>query len=94
MIVFTTVPRSPLTCNLILALYRARWQIELEFKRDKSLTGLDRLPNFRPDTIESWICAKLLLHQILRKLSSAAPQAAFSPSAIADACIRPMPQAA
>jgi hypothetical protein len=93
-IVFTTVPRSPLRCELILALYRARWQIELEFKRDKSLTGLDRLPNFRPDTIESWICAKLLLHQILRKLCSTAPDGAFPPSAIADACIRPTSQAA
>jgi hypothetical protein len=93
-VVFTTVPRTPLTCDLILALYRARWQVELDFKRSKSITGLDRLPNFRPDTIASWISAKLLLHQILRKLSSAAPDGAFSPSAIADACIRPMPQVA
>jgi hypothetical protein len=93
-VVFTTVPRTSLACDLILVLYRARWQVELDFKRSKSITGLDRLPNFRPDTIESWISAKLLLHQVLRKLSSAGPDGAFPPSAIADVCIRPMPHAA
>jgi hypothetical protein len=69
-VVFTTVPRDKLTSDLILELYRLRWQVELEFKRDKSITGLDRLPNFRPDTIEAWLYAKLLLHQITRKLAA------------------------
>lgn len=90
-VVFVTVPRNLLSCAQVLDLYRARWQIELDFKRDKSITGLDRLPNFRPDTIESWICAKLLLHQILRKLASTSstPSAigAFPPCAVIDACL-------
>jgi len=82
-VVFTTVPSEQLHCTQILELYRLRWQIELDFKRDKSTTGLDRLPNYLPCTIESWIYAKLLLHQILRKLADSG--SAIPPSALADA---------
>jgi len=80
-VLFTTVPRSRLDTRLILELYRLRWQIELSYKRDKSITGLDELPNFRPDTIFSWLQTKVLLHQIARKL--AAPDRAFPPGALA-----------
>jgi hypothetical protein len=69
-VVFTTVPSSRLALEQVLEIYRMRWQIELDFKRDKSITGLDRLPNFLPNTIESWIYAKLLLHQVLRSLAN------------------------
>jgi hypothetical protein len=79
-VVFTTVGSDELSLNQILELYRLRWQIELDFKRDKSTTGLDLLPNFLPETIESWIYAKLLLHQILRKLADS--ESAFPPSAV------------
>ena len=34
------------------------------------IAGLDRLPNRRPDTVYTWICAKLLLVQIARKMAS------------------------
>jgi hypothetical protein len=91
-VVFTTVPRSRLDTHLILQLYGLRWQVELEFKRDKSITGLDRLPNFRPDTIESWIYAKLLLHQIARKLAACVGD--VPPCAIANAAIGSRSQAA
>jgi hypothetical protein len=91
-VVFTTAKKDELTCELILELYRLRWQIELEFKRDKSITGLDRLPNFRPDTIEAWIYAKLLLHQITRKLAASAGD--LPPCAIADATLRTQAKAA
>jgi hypothetical protein len=79
-VVFTTVPRTRLTADLIMELYRLRWQIELHIKRDKSIAGLDRLPNFRNDTIYSWICAKLLLTQIARKLATS--NVAIPPSAV------------
>lgn len=69
-IVFTTVPTKKLTCKQILQLYGLRWQVELQIKRDKSIAGLDRLPNFRPDTIYSWICTKLLLVQLTEKIAS------------------------
>jgi hypothetical protein len=84
-VIFTTIPKGRLGTHQILDLYRLRWQVELEFKRDKSITGLDRLPNFRPDTIESWIYAKLLLHQIARKLAACVGD--VPPCAIADAAL-------
>jgi hypothetical protein len=82
-VVFTTVPDSAMSSETILELYRARWQIELDFKRDKSITGLDRLPNFLPETILTWIHAKLLLQQIVRRLST--PKASIPPCAIEQA---------
>jgi hypothetical protein len=47
-----------------------RWQVELFIKRDKSIGGLDELPNFKPETIYSWICAKTLLLLISRRIIS------------------------
>jgi hypothetical protein len=75
-VLFTNVLHG-LTAAMLLDLYRARWQIELEFKRSKSIRDLDRLPNFLPDTIYSWICAKLLLQTIATKIASSA--VAFPP---------------
>ena len=54
---------------------------QLDFKRDKSTTGLDKLPNRLPSTIETWIYAKLIVNQLLRKLADAG--SAIPPSAIA-----------
>jgi hypothetical protein len=76
-VVFTTVPSSRMTAALVMELYGLRWQIELHIKRDKSIAGLDRLPNFRSDTVYSWICAKMLLTQIARKLAT--PNVAIPP---------------
>lgn len=81
--VFTTVPCERLTLQQVLALYRLRWQVELEIKRDKSIGGLDKLPNFRDDTIATWLYAKLLIQQISRKIVS--PAVAFPPSAVGSA---------
>lgn len=84
-IVFTTAPSERLSTAQVLALYRARWQIELEFKRMKSIGDLDLLPNFRPDTIHAWICANLLLQEIARRIAT--PARAFPPSALRAALV-------
>jgi hypothetical protein len=70
---FTTVPRERLSADMLRRLYRLRWQVELEFKREKSIDGLERLPNFRDDTVTAWILAKLLLAQVGRRLMNQAP---------------------
>lgn len=67
----------------ILWAYRLRWQMELEIRRDKSIGGMDKLPNFRADTIATWLQAKLLIQQIARKIVS--PAVAFPPGAALDA---------
>lgn len=45
----------------ILDLYRLRWQVELLFKRFKSLMGLGALPAKCPKLARAWIFAKLIL---------------------------------
>jgi hypothetical protein len=78
-VVFTTVPKERLSKELVLELYALRWQVELSIKRDKSIADLDCLPNFREDTIRSWILAKMLLTQIARTIST--PLVAIPPCA-------------
>lgn len=51
----------------ILALYRFRWQIELLFKRFKSLLDLGELPAKKAQTAKSWIYAKLILALLAEK---------------------------
>jgi hypothetical protein len=85
LIVFTTAPRERLTTQQVLALYRLRWQMELEIKREKSIGGIDKLPNFRDDTIATWLYAKLLNQQIACKIIG--PTVAFPPSAVSNAAL-------
>jgi hypothetical protein len=84
-VLFTTIPSSRMSAEQVMTLYSLRWQVELRIKRDKSITELDRLPNFRSDTIHAWLCAKLLTQQIALRIST--PKVAFPPSAISCAAI-------
>jgi len=71
-VLFTTASRGAMPARRCLAAYRLRWQVELLFKRCKSLCGFDRLPNYRDDTIHAWLCAKVLLGLIMDRIGSAA----------------------
>jgi hypothetical protein len=87
-VLFTTADARRLSTHMVLELYRLRWQVELRIKRDKSLGQLDRLPNFRKDTIYSWLCAHLLAQQLVSRIASA--QAAIPPRASAYALSPPL----
>jgi hypothetical protein len=67
---FTTAKRERLNAERCLHGYRLRWQIELQFKRWKSLCSFDRLPNQRDDTTLSWLYAKVLLGALLDRMAS------------------------
>jgi hypothetical protein len=69
-ILFTTATRSRLDAERCLQGYRLRWQIELQFKRWKSLCNFDGLPNQRDDTILSWLYGKVLLGALLDRMAS------------------------
>ena len=45
----------------VLEAYRLRWQVELAFKRLKSLLGLDRLPARSAALARSWLLAHLIV---------------------------------
>ncbi|WP_330085122.1 transposase [Methylocystis iwaonis] len=57
----TSLPESAYPPSEILALYRLRWQIELAFKRLKSLLRMDCLPAKTDKGGRSWIYAHLIL---------------------------------
>lgn len=84
-VLVTTTPKARLDADQVLALYRARWQVELDFKRDKSIGQLDTLPSLVPKTIHAWLCAKVLLGLIARRLAS--QKVGVPPSGLADAIL-------
>lgn len=57
--VFTTLPKHMTTSSAVLEIYRERWQIELVFKRLKSLIALGHLPKQDPVGSKAWIHGKL-----------------------------------
>lgn len=57
----TSLPRETWDPDDILELYRQRWQVELAFKRLKSLLDLERLRAFDADLTFAWINAVLLV---------------------------------
>jgi hypothetical protein len=65
-LLLTSLPEEH-TPEAILELYRLRWQIELLFKRFKSLLGLGELPAKEPNLARSWIFAKLILALLAEK---------------------------
>ncbi len=81
-VLFTTVPNERLGANELIELYRLRWQIELNFKREKSIEGLDKLPSHRPEAIHCWICTKLLGIELARRLAE--PAEPFPPGSSAN----------
>ena len=86
-VLVTTVPRATLATHVIIELYRLRWQVELDFKREKSIGELDALPNRKPETIHTWICAKLLGLALARRLAE--PSEPFPPSVVGHYVLRP-----
>jgi hypothetical protein len=57
----TNLTSQELSVDQARSLYSARWQIELFFKRLKSLLDLDELPTRDGPTARPWIWAKLVL---------------------------------
>lgn len=67
-LVFTTVPASRLSTAEVLEWYRTRWQIELAFKRLKTLAQLGALPKHTDESARSWLYGKLLVALLGQKL--------------------------
>jgi IS4 transposase len=61
----------------VLELYRARWQIELAFKRLKSIFRYNEMPARTPQNLRTWFYGKLLLAALCETLVNTGR---FSPS--------------
>lgn len=67
-IVFTTLSGNEFPAVRVLEWYRLRWQIELVFKRLKSLAGTGHLPKYEDASSRAWLYGKLLVALLTHKL--------------------------
>ena len=67
-IVFTTFPAAEFSGSEVLEWYRLRWQVELVFKRFKSLAELGHLPKHDDESAKAWLYGKLLVALLVEKL--------------------------
>jgi hypothetical protein len=78
MMLLTTLPGGQVPPAQVVKLYQARWQVELGFKRMKSLGGLDRLPASDPALARSWLLAQLiaavLTEDLVGRIAGFSPQ--------------------
>jgi hypothetical protein len=58
--VLTTLPEPLASDEVVLELYRIRWQIELFFKRCKGILNFDQLRAFDPGLVRTYCLAKLI----------------------------------
>lgn len=69
MLLLTSLPQDQFDANSVAALYRIRWQIELAFKRLKSLLHIDRLPAKDPALARTWLLAHLIIALLIERKS-------------------------
>jgi hypothetical protein len=68
---FTTVPALRISMTDIFQLYRFRWQIELAFKRLKTLTGFGHLPKHDAASCRAWLYGKLFVGLLAESMALA-----------------------
>jgi hypothetical protein len=68
--VFTTLDRV-FTAIQILELFRARWQVELAFKRLKSILRVGHLHKTNPESAKAWLHGKILVAFLVTALITA-----------------------
>lgn len=74
--VFTTLDEQ-VPASQVLELYRGRWQVELVFKRLKSILGIGHLKKTDPEAARAWIHGKLLVAALIEALIASGER--FSP---------------
>jgi len=63
-----SLPREGFALPAVLGLYRLRWQVELAFKRLKSLLEAGHVPKTDPASARAWLQAKMLTCLLVEKL--------------------------
>ncbi len=56
----TSLYADAFSAERVLELYRFRWQVELAFKRLKSIMQLGQLPKTDPESCQAWLYGKML----------------------------------
>lgn len=68
---FTTLPADRLSAKNALELYRGRWQVELLFKRLKSLLGASELQKTTTEGVKAWLHGKIFAALLIENLVAA-----------------------
>jgi hypothetical protein len=68
-IVFTNFPEDTFSDYDVLDWYRSRWQVELVFKRFKSIAQIGHLPKHSDDSSKAWLYGKLFVALLTNKLT-------------------------
>lgn len=67
-LIWTSMSATEMPTRTVLRTYRLRWQIELAFKRMKSIMGLGLLPKRTDASSRAWLNGKLLVALLVEKL--------------------------
>jgi len=67
-LVLTSLPAREATTAQVLELYRLRWQVELAFKRLKSLLHVGQLHTLDPTSSRAWLQGKMLTALLMERL--------------------------
>jgi len=67
-LVLTSLPAAQFSARQVLELYRCRWQVELAFKRLKSLLGAGHVPKSDDQSARAWMQAKILTSLLLERV--------------------------
>jgi len=65
----TSLPEEDFDIETVMSLYRLRWQIELAFKRLKSIVQMNRLPAKDPDLARTWLATHLIAALLIERMS-------------------------
>ncbi len=67
-LLFTTLPEADATTSQVLDAYRLRWQVELVFKRLKSIAQFGHVPKHDDQSCRAWLYGKLLVALLTQRL--------------------------
>ena len=68
-LVFTTLPYSEASAAQVLEAYRLRWQVELTFKRLKTIAQIGHVPKHHDQSSRAWLYGKLLVALLSQRLA-------------------------
>jgi len=60
--------KGDITAKQVLELYRYRWQVEIAFKRLKSILGLGYLPKKDPESCTAWLHGKMFVALLSQRI--------------------------
>jgi hypothetical protein len=66
-LVLTSVPAAIMSAHNVLDCYRCRWQVELAFKRLKTLLGMGHVPKSNDASAMGWMQAKILIALLIER---------------------------